>query len=69
MLDYLLLPDFSVSLIAHRDQLVKAEKQNDKPEAANSSALLEETTETLASDLAKARRTCGANVLTLSVIC
>jgi RepB plasmid partitioning protein/ParB-like nuclease domain len=59
----------SIFGVTHRDQLVKPEKETEKPEAVDSTALLAETTDSLIGDLAKARRTYGADVLTLSVIC
>jgi hypothetical protein len=59
----------SIFGVTRRDQLVKPEKETGKPEAPHSTALLEETTDSLISDLAKARRTYGADVLTLSVVC
>jgi hypothetical protein len=58
----------SILAVTHRSQLVKTEKGTQEPEAYDS-ALLEETTDNLISDLAIARKTYGSDVLTLSVIC
>ena len=55
--------------VTSRDQLVKPEKEGDKPDADNASALLEETTENLLRELATARKRYGTDVLTLTVTC
>lgn len=59
----------SILAVTPRDQLVKPEKEIEKPEVVHSTTLLEEATDSLVGDLAKARRTYGADVLSLSVIC
>lgn len=58
----------AILAVTPRDQLVKPEKETEQP-ATESAALLEETTDTLIGDLAKARQTYGENVLSLNVIC
>jgi hypothetical protein len=55
--------------VTKSEQLIKPDKENDKPEESHGKSLVEETTENLVADLATARRTYGADVLSLSVIC
>jgi hypothetical protein len=59
----------SIFRVTSREQLVKPEKHEAKPNGAKSSSLLEETTDNLAGDLAVVRRTYGQDVLALTVIC
>jgi hypothetical protein len=58
----------SILAVSRPQQLVRPEKGTQERETADPSCLLEETG-TLVSDLAAARRTYGAAVLSLSVIC
>jgi hypothetical protein len=58
----------SILTVTRPDQLVQSEKRVEPPET-DPNSLLEETTENLVSDLAVARRTYGADVLSLTVIC
>jgi hypothetical protein len=55
--------------VTGREQLVNPEKQETKSNGAKSSSLLEETTDSLAGDLAIVRRTYGQDVLALTVVC
>jgi hypothetical protein len=55
--------------VTSREQLVNPEKQEPKSNGAKSSSLLEETTDSLAGDLAVVRRTYGQDVLALTVVC
>lgn len=59
----------SILGVTNRDQLVRPEKDLGKVHHAPSSALLDDATDCLISELATARRTYGADVLTLTVIC
>jgi hypothetical protein len=56
----------SILSVTRPEQLVKPEKDPEQPEG---DAILEETTDNLVTDLAAARRTYGADVLSLSVVC
>jgi hypothetical protein len=56
----------SILAVTRPDQLVKPEKDTEQPDAH---AMLEETTDNLVTDLAAARKTYGADVLSLSVVC
>jgi hypothetical protein len=58
----------SILAVSRPEQLVRPEKDTQARETADPSCLLEETG-TLVGDLAAARKTYGADVLTLSVIC
>jgi hypothetical protein len=58
----------SILAVTPRDQLAKPEKEAEKARRPLT-ALLEETTGSLVSDLAKARHSYGENILSLSVIC
>lgn len=55
--------------ITKPELLVKPPKKTQKGDHPHASVLLEETTETLISELAVARKTYGVDVLTLTVIC
>jgi hypothetical protein len=55
--------------VTSREQLVNPEKQETKSSGAQSSLLLEETTDSLAGELAVVRRTYGQDVLALTVVC
>jgi hypothetical protein len=59
----------SILTVTPPEQLVHPEKRGEHSETVESSSLLEETTNSLVSDLAMARKTYGADVLSLSVIC
>ena len=59
----------SILTVTPLDQLVHQEKHMEQSESVDSSSLLEETTNSLVCDLAIARKTYGADVLSLSVIC
>src|ERR1700752_4360782 len=59
----------SILGVTHRDQLVKPEKELGKSDQAPPSMLLAGVTDCLIGELATARRTYGADVLTLTVIC
>jgi hypothetical protein len=55
--------------VTSREQLVKPEKDLAKSQPAGAPSLLEDARDFLVSDLATARKTYGADVLTLTVIC
>jgi RepB plasmid partitioning protein/ParB-like nuclease domain len=59
----------SILAVSRPEQLVSPEKHTDTAETAGSNSLLEETTDSLVVALAAARRSYGADVLNLSVIC
>ena len=60
----------SILTVTPPEQLVRPEKHTEQNEIVDSTnSLLEETTNSLVSDLAIARKTYGADVLSLSVIC
>ena len=59
----------SILAVTRPEQLAQPEKRVEPPETGDSSSVLEETTDNLVTDLAAARRTYGADVLTLSVVC
>jgi|ERR1700733_1593285 len=59
----------SILAVSRPEQLAKPERDAEKPEIAGVSTLLEETKDNLVNDLAIARRTYGADVLSLSLIC
>jgi hypothetical protein len=56
----------SILAVTRPEQLLKPEKDTERPE---SDAILEQTTDNLLTDLAAARKTYGADVLSLSVVC
>jgi RepB plasmid partitioning protein/ParB-like nuclease domain len=59
----------SILAVTRPEQLIKPEKRVEPPETAVASSVLEETTDSLLSELVIARKTYGSDVLTLSVIC
>lgn len=59
----------SIFGVTRPDQMASPERGTRRPERARSTAVLEETTESLLGNLAIARRTYGSDVLALTVIC
>jgi hypothetical protein len=59
----------SILTVTPPEQLVHPEKRMEQSETVDAGSLLEQTTTNLVSDLAIAKKTYGADVLSLSVIC